>query len=119
MTRNSDQYFQYAETSLEMEKALHQESGQISSRLAVAYTHMGIAYNMNSIYGEAIPYLEKSIEVRRSLPGFKEDWLFSPLYQLAHAHLHLGNLTEAARILEVAIQDRIEGLGENDRYSMR
>lgn len=119
MTRNSDQYFQYAETTMEMEKVMHQESGQVSSNLAAAYTHMGIAFNMISVYDEAIPYLQESIKVRRSLPGFKEDWLFSPLYQLAHSYLHLGHLGEAARILEVAIQDRIQELGENDRYSMR
>jgi tetratricopeptide (TPR) repeat protein len=119
VTRNKDEYFQYAEMSWKVETERYEKSGQASPGLAIANHHMGIAYNLNSLYSEGIPFLEESARVRRSLPGFKKDWLFSPIYQLAHAYFHLGDDTKAAELLETAIKDRIEALGENDRFSMR
>jgi tetratricopeptide (TPR) repeat protein len=119
VTRNKDEYFQYAEMSLKAETERYEKSGEASSNLAAANHHMGIAYNMNSLYREAIPFLEESARVRRSLPGFKKDWLFTPKYQLAHAYFHLGDDAKSVELLESAIKDRIEVLGKNDHFSMR
>lgn len=74
---------------------------------------------MNSIYREAMPFLDESARIRRELLGSKNDWLFSPMYQHAHSHLHLGDYVKAAELLETAIDDRQEVLGENDRFSAR
>ena len=86
---------------------------------AIVNVQMGIAHNLNSLYYEAIPFFEMSAKIRKSLPGFKKDWLFSPLYQLAHSYIHLGKNNEAEDLLRAAVQDRVEVLGENDRVSMR
>ncbi len=119
MTREQGEYQKYAEFEYQAEMALHERSGQPSVGLATAKLHMGIAYNMNSLYRDAIPYLEESAEIRRNLPNFKKDWLFSPYYQLAHSHFHLGEDDEAAKLLQDAIKDRREVLGDNDRFSVR
>ncbi|KAJ8111071.1 hypothetical protein ONZ43_g5715 [Nemania bipapillata] len=87
--------------------------------LAAALHHMGIAYNMATLYHKAIEVLEESIAVRKSLPGFKKDWLFNGYYHLAHAHFLLKDYERAAKILVTAINDRIEILGDNDRVSMK
>ena len=80
---------------------------------------MGIGYNMNSLYREAMPFLDESTRIRRELPDFKNDQLFSPMYQLAHSHLYLRDYVKAAELLETAIDDHQKVLGENDRSSTR
>lgn len=104
---------------MEIESERHLVSGQPSVGLAAALHHMGIAYNMAALYHKAIEVLEESIAVRKSLPGFKKDWLFNGYYHLAHAHLLLKNNERAANILVTAINDRIEVLGDKDRVSMK
>ena len=119
LTRNQSEYHKYAEKCYKVEMGLYEERVQLSIGLATANLHMGIAYNMNSLYREAIPFLDESARIRRGLPGFKKDWLFSPMYQLAHSYLHLGVYAKAAELLQTAIDDRREALGENDRFSAR
>ncbi len=87
MARNKHDYFEYAEKEYTAEKTLETLATEPTSDLAGACLHMGIAYNLNSLYQEAIPYLEESKRLRESMPGFKRDHLFSPLYQLAHSYL--------------------------------
>ena len=117
--RDRDEYYKNAELSWGIETARYQKSQSNSQRLAAAAVHMGIAHNFQVLYREAIPFLEESINVRRKIPGFSQDWLFSPYYQLAHAYFHLGQDEQAVSLLETAISDRIKALGENDRFSMR
>lgn len=119
LTRNQTEYHKYAEKCYNVEMGLYEKHAQLSVGLASANLHMGIAYNMNSLYREAMPFLDESSKIRRGLLGFKKDWLFSPVYQLAHSHLHLGDYAKAAELLETAIDDRREVLGENDRFSAR
>lgn len=119
VTQNKEEYYKFAELSWNIETSRHQKTNSKSQRLAGATLHMGIAHNFHALYKEAIPFLEESSSVRQALPGFKRDWLFSPLYQLAHAYFHLGQDEKAADLLETAISDRISALGNNDRYSMR
>jgi tetratricopeptide (TPR) repeat protein len=118
VTRNQIEYHKYAEKCYNVEMGLERRA-QLSIGLATANLHMGIAYNMNSLYQDAIPFLVESARIRRCLPGFKKDWLFSPRYQLAHSYLHLGDYKKSAELLQTAIDDRQEALGENDRFSMR
>ena len=119
LTRNQIEYHKHAEKCYKVEMGLYEKHAQLSVGLASANLHMGIAYNMNSLYQEAIPFLDESARIRKGLPGFKNDWLFSPMYQLAHSHLHLGDYAKAAELLETAIDNRREVLGENDRFSAR
>ena len=119
LTRDQTEYHKHAEKCYKVEMGLYEKHAQLSVGLATANLHMGIAYNMNSLYREAMPFLDESAKIRRRLPGFKNDWLFSPMYQLAHSHLHLGDYAKAAQLLETAIDDRREVLGENDRFSAR
>ncbi|KAF2732072.1 hypothetical protein EJ04DRAFT_554283 [Polyplosphaeria fusca] len=114
--RDKDTYFDYAEKEYDIEIA---RSGEPSARLANANMHMGIAYNFNSLWKEAERYLNESKRIRESMPGFKKDWLFSPLYQLAHNYYHRGKYAQAAGFLEVAIKDRVEAFQEADNYSVR
>jgi tetratricopeptide (TPR) repeat protein len=119
VARNKSDYFEYAEKEYlaETEKAKH--TATATSDLAGAYLHMGIAYNLNSLYDGAISYLEESKRLRESMPGFKRDHLFSPLYQLAHSHFQLGDDKKAAELLEIAIKDRTATFGAHDNFSMR
>ena len=114
--RDREAYFHYAKEELEAETA---RSSDPSSELAGANLHMGIAYGFNSLWKEAINYFEESMEIRKAMPGFKEEWLFSPYYQLGHAYFHLNNDAKASELLETAIADRIDALGEYDSYSVR
>lgn len=95
------------------------QSGALSTDWAAANHQMGIAHNLNSLYKEAKFFLMESAKIRSSLPGFKKDWLFTPYYHLAHSYYHLGDNKKAQELLETAINDRVEALGENDRVSMR
>lgn len=119
VTRDKEAFFHYAEINLKAEEEIFARTNQVSTNLAAAYHHMGIAYNLNSLAGEAIPYLEDSTKTRRLLPGFKEDWLFTPLYQLGLSYFMLGNLEKSAQLLQKAIQDRVDAFGENDRGAGR
>ncbi|KAI1145041.1 P-loop containing nucleoside triphosphate hydrolase protein [Nemania diffusa] len=119
LARDGDELFHCASRTMEIESERHLVSGQPSVGLAAALHHMGIAYNMAALYHKAIEVLEESIAVRKSLPGFKKDWLFNGYYHLAHAHLLLKNNERAANILVTAINDRIEVLGDKDRVSMK
>lgn len=119
LTRNQTEYHKHAEKCYKVEKERHEKDAQLSVGLATANLHMGIAYNMNSLYREAMPFLIESARIRRGLPGFKNDWLFSPMYHLAHSYIHLGDYVKAAELLETAIENRREVLGENDRFSVR
>jgi tetratricopeptide (TPR) repeat protein len=114
--RDQDTYFDYAEKEYNIETARSKEP---STRLATANIHMGIAYNFNSLWKEAEKYLNESKRIREAMPGFRKDWLFSPLYQLAHTLYHRGKYTEAAEVLEAAINDRVEAFKEADSYSVR
>ena len=119
LTRDQTEYHKHAEKCYKVEMRLYEKHAQLSVGLASANLHMGIAYNMNFLYRDAMPYLDESARIRRGLPDFKKDWLFSPMYQLAHSHLHLGDYAKAAELLEKAIDNRREALGENDRFSAR
>ena len=119
LTRNHIEYHKHAEKCYKVEMGRYEKDSQLSVGLATANLHMGIAYNMNSLYHEAIPFLIESARVRRGLPGFKNDWLFSPMYHLAHSYLHLGDYVQAAELLETAMENRREVPGENDRFSVR
>ena len=114
--RDREAYFHYAKEELRAETA---RSSDPSSGLAGANIHMGIAYGFNSLWKEAIKYFEESMKIRKAMPGFKKEWLFSPYYQLAHAYFHLKNDAKASELLEIAIADRIEALGDHDNYSVR
>ncbi|KAG9777940.1 hypothetical protein KCU88_g4374, partial [Aureobasidium melanogenum] len=114
--RDKDAYFEYAEKEYNAEIT---RSTEPSSRLACAYIHMGIAYNFHSLWKEAEKYLIASKQTREAMPGFKKDWLFSALYQLAHVYYHLGDYTKASDVLEEAIDDRVRALSEHDSYSIR
>ena len=119
LTRDQTEYHKHAEKCYKVEMGLHEKHARLSVGLAIANLHMGIAYNMNSLYREAMPFLDESARIRKGLPDFKNDWLFSLMYQLAHSHLHLGDFAKAAELLETATYNRREVLGENDRFSVR
>ncbi|KAI0105545.1 P-loop containing nucleoside triphosphate hydrolase protein [Nemania sp. FL0031] len=119
LARDGDELFHCASRTMEIESERRLVSGQPSVGLAAALHHMGIAYNMAALYHKAIEVLEESIAVRKSLPGFKKDWLFNGYYHLAHAHFLLKDDERAAEILVTAINDRIEVLGDKDRVSMK
>ncbi len=119
VTQNKEEYYKYAELSWRIETQRHQKTGSKSQQLTAATIHMGNAHNFHALYKEAIPFVEESANIRQALPGFKKDWLFRPLYQLVHAYFHLGQAEKAVEFLKSAIADRIDAVGEKDRYSMR
>jgi tetratricopeptide (TPR) repeat protein len=74
---------------------------------------------MNRIHDQAVHYLEKSIQLRKQMPGFRKDWLYSPYYHLGITYYTAGRCEDAARYLREAIADREDRLGPNDRESHR
>ena len=87
--------------------------------LALAFHYVGTALCMNSRFQEAMPHLLKSKEIRESLPRFKPEWLFNSFYHLGLASHYIGDNEHAVTVLNRALRDRIDALGENDSESMR
>jgi len=111
--------FTYSELRLQIEEKLHPLTEGPNSRLATCYNDLGMAYSMNGLYELAFKNLKKSIDIRKVMPGFKKDWLFSPFYHMGLAHWYKGELEEAATILQRAIEERVEALKPDGRISIR
>lgn len=111
--------YRFAKERLSLEERLFARTGKVTANFAAAYNDMAAAYSMNGLPSKAFLPLQKSKELRESMPTFKPEHNFSPLHELSLAHWHLKEYKEAADCLLEALRDRIAALGENDRQSVR
>lgn len=118
-TRDYRKVFYHAEIRFRLEEALYQKSGKATSKTALAYNDLGMANSMNRLYEDAIPYFQRSKEIRENLDNFRKDWLFSPYHHLALTYWRQDRYSEAVDTLLEAIHDRETILGLNDRESIR
>ena len=120
LSRDLPTILHYSQERFEIEDTICQERGGTTDALtAVAYNDLGMDYSLNHNFDKAFRHLHKSIEIRKSLPGYQKHWLFSPYLALGKAHLRLQNFSKAADCLEEALTDRTAAFGPNDRQSIR
>ena len=119
LSKDLPMVFHYAQKRFDIEEMLETKRGKADSLTAVAYNDLGMAYTLNGVHEKAIPYIQKSKEIRESLPGFRKEWLFSPFLAFGKTYWRLGRHEDAAAILLEALQDREKAFGPDDRQSIR
>ena len=100
------------------EKAYAQD-GKLTSKLAAGYSEYGRALMTCGLYSKAAEMFEKSIEIRKKLPGFKRIQLFNPLRGLALVRWKAGKFDEASDLLLGALRDREIAFGRDDKKDER
>jgi len=93
--------------------------GTANSFLTATHNTLGQAYAMNGVYDKAIDLFEKSVELRKKMPRFSKDGLYSPYYHMGITYWCMGEHETAAQFLVEAIADREEKFGPNDHSSHR
>ena len=118
-THNKEKYCAHAKSLYDAETRRYRmyPSETQRQRRAEATYYMGIAHIFLAQYGIAIGLLEVSASEWTTLQGHRTDWLYGPLYHMAHAFLHLDKIPQAESILRNAITDTTPC--ESGCYSMR
>lgn len=111
--------FHYSQRRFQAAEAEHIATGILTPFLTATYNDLGQSYAMNRLHDQAIHFLERSVELRKQMPKFQKDWLYSPYYHMGVTYHCMEKFEEAARVLQVAIADREEAIGPNDRVSHR
>ena len=119
LIKEHEMAYRFAKERLDLEKRLFARTGKVTANFAAAYNDMAAAYSMNGLSSKAFPLLQKSKDLRESMPAFKPEHNFSPLHELSLAHWHQKDYKQAVDCLLQALRDRIAALGENDRQSVR
>ncbi|KAI1204158.1 uncharacterized protein F4807DRAFT_472482 [Annulohypoxylon truncatum] len=116
---DSNTAFHYSLLRYQWAEREHKFHGKINGFLTSTYNTLGQSYALIRSFDKAVEYLEKSAELRRKMPDFREDWLFSPFYHLGVTYSCMGRFDDAAKYLQKAIADREAHLGPSDRESSR
>jgi tetratricopeptide (TPR) repeat protein len=95
------------------------EAQVLSSKLAAAYSGYGQALMVNELMTKAVSMFEKSMEIRKKLPDFTREQLWSPLCGLGRIHWHRGEYGKAAELFLEALRDREVKYGRDDTKSYR
>lgn len=109
----------YARLQLAKEEDIYIKTRELTSRYALSHNDIGMAYSMNGLFEDALMPLNRSINTRQKLSGFRKDWLFNPLYHLGLCYMYQGDNGKATSYLQRAIDDRVEIFGPDDRESTR
>jgi tetratricopeptide (TPR) repeat protein len=111
--------FRYSQLRYQSAQREYQFTNKVTGFQTSTCNTLGQSYAMSGLHDSAVQHLGRSIELRKMMPNFQKDWLYSPLYHLGVASTCVGRLTEAESHLEEAIRDREERFGPNDRESHR
>ena len=89
----------------------------MDENLASAYNEVGVGYMMNKMYAEGKEAFLKSLHSYRSLENYSMIMTGFPSANLGLAHMHLGQLDEATKVLHAALRDQEDIFGQNDTES--
>ena len=116
---NGEAALLHAEAALRAQIKFRAQSGVDTMELSYAYYNLGLAYKLCRLPSKAIIYMDKTMEIRQNLPGYKPLDLYGPLHQCGLALLQQGDVRgcehgalEAKRVWE-------EVKGTNDLASFR
>ena len=91
----------------------------LTNKLAAAYASHGAALTNNGLYTKAAEMYNISLDIRRKLPGFKQENLFTILRGQGLIAWHNGEYEKAVSIFEGILRDRAEVYGPDDTNSSR
>ncbi|KAI0872565.1 P-loop containing nucleoside triphosphate hydrolase protein [Hypoxylon argillaceum] len=117
--RNGDECLRFARLEIEQEQIRADQEGRLTGELAIANNNMAMAHAYCGEFTKALPYLARSEEIRKQLPGFKRFNLYSPLVHLGVVYNCIGETAKAAAVLTQALDDRQREIGRDDRISLR
>ncbi|KAI0110457.1 P-loop containing nucleoside triphosphate hydrolase protein [Nemania sp. FL0031] len=117
--RNGDECLRFARLEIEQEQIRADQEGRLTSELAIANNNMAMAHAYCGEFTKALPYLARSEEIRKQLPGFKRFNLYSPLVHLGVVYNCIGETEKATTVLTQALDDRQCEIGRDDRVSLR
>ena len=118
-TGDSKSAFHYSQLRFKAARDEYDATGVLTGFLTSACNTLGLSYAMNRLHDEALHYLNESVDLRKQMPNFKNDWLYSPYYHMGITYHRMGRFQDAADIIQVAITDREKAFGPNDRISCR
>ena len=82
------------------------QTGDVNSQIAACYSETARALIMSRIFTSAREFIDKSVAIRKKMPHFSRQQLYSPLYYSALIHIHEGKFDEAESELSEALRDR-------------
>ena len=109
----------HIQTHLDIRLNTFQETQQVNSKLAAAYTEYGRALILHGLFIKAKEAFTKSAEIRSQMPNFTRLQLFTSLRGLALVACHDRNYDLASELLLQALDDREKAFGCNDREGHR
>ncbi|MDI1493613.1 MAG: hypothetical protein OHK93_005909 [Ramalina farinacea] len=118
-TGDSKNAFHYSQLRYKSAEDEFEATGVLTGFLTSTCNTLGISYAMNRLHENALDYLTRSVNLRKQMPDFKKDWLYSPYYHMGITYHRMGDYEKAAGIIQEAIDDRVAALGPNDRISSR
>ena len=116
---NGEECLRFARLEIEQEQIRAEQEGRLTGELAISNNDMAMAHAYCGEFTKALPYLARSQEIRRQLPGFRRFNLYSPLVHPGLVYNCMGETEKAAAILTRALDDRQREIGRDDRVSLR
>lgn len=115
---NGEAALLHAEASLRLQKLLREQTGMDTMELSYTYYNTGLAFNLCKLPSKAIPYMEKTIEIRKGLPGYKPVDLFGPLHHRGLSLLQQGDVSgcESATLEAKAIWEAAKGTSDMNSF---
>ncbi|KAM7183026.1 hypothetical protein V8F33_013854 [Rhypophila sp. PSN 637] len=118
-TNDAESCLEHTRIFLEIRLEIAAETGEVDERLARAHNERGIAWMMSGDYKKGEEAFSTAAATYEKLPNYTKDKRSLALVNLGLALWLQGNLSEASKILEMGLADRVELYGEMDSHSFR
>lgn len=111
---NPAQGLQSNEKFKEVQDRLFKRTGVETTKLAAAYSELGMAHVLcGNSSNEVLNLFQESEDIRRRINGFVQVNLFSTLRGKGYVHILRGNFQEAYLVLMSALNDRKLQFGQD------
>lgn len=118
-TNDSEAALEHRQQNVTLREEAFAETGVLSSKLAASYSEYGRALMMNGVLTKAKEMFNRSIEIRRKLPGFTRVQLYTPLRCQGLIAWKNGEYEEAVELFLEALRDQEMEYGRDDSKSSR
>lgn len=104
---------------LEIRLKIAEKLGAVDEKLASAYNQMGISWMMAGEYTKGEESFATSAREYEKIPDYSKDKRSLALVNLGTTKWLQGDLTQASKVLEMGLADRVEKYGDMDIHCFR